>query len=160
MDDADQVKTLPPVPEGVSMYFYIRFAAGDETFGDEWYPFKTMADMPPCLKHDYATRELEFRVPPQCRNFETIKIDLRSALATLPDDEQLNLNPARWSRVRRDLSEGWCYTPWMGVEDGRARLTDGRHRIVAMMKLLELEYGTFSVPSEHLATVKAQLKTR
>ena len=107
------VKRLPPVPAGVSMYFYMRFAAGDE-----WYRFKTMADMPPCLKHDYPTRDLEFRVPPLCHSFEIVTIDLRAALATLPDNEQLNLNPARWSRVRRDLSEGWCYTPWMGVEQG------------------------------------------
>ena len=154
------VKKLPPLPAGVSMYFYIRFAAGDETVGDEWYRFKTMADMPPCLKHDYPTRDLEFRVPPVCRSFERVTLDLRSALATMPYDEQLNLNPARWSRVCRDLSEGWCYTPWMGVEQGRARLTDGRHRVVAMMKLLELESAVFSVPAEHLATVRAQLKTQ
>ncbi|WP_316852220.1 hypothetical protein [Ralstonia thomasii] len=142
------------------MYFYIRFAAGDETVGDEWYRFKTIADMPPCLKHDYPTRDLEFRVPPQCRTFEIVTIDLRSALETLPDDEQLNLNPARWSRVRRDLSKGWCYTPWMTVQQGRAVLMDGRHRIVAMMKFLELEYAEFSVEPEHLATVLAQVKTR
>lgn len=142
------------------MYFYMRFAAGDETIGDEWYRFKTMADMPPCLKHDYPTRDLEFRVPPLCRSFEIVTIDLRAALATLPDNEQLNLNPARWSRVRRDLSEGWCYTPWMGVEQGRASLTDGRHRIVAMMKFLELEYAEFAVQPEHIATVRAQVKTR
>ena len=153
------VKILPPVPAGGSMYFHIRFAAGDESIGDEWYRFKTIADMPPCLKHDYPTRDLEFRVPSLCRGFELITIDLRSALATLPNDEQLNLNPARWRRVRRDLSEGWCYTPWMGVEQGRARLTDGRHRIVAMMKLLELEHATFSVPLEQLATIRAQLPT-
>ncbi|WP_319640837.1 hypothetical protein [Ralstonia pickettii] len=154
------VKKMPPLPAGMSMYFYIRFAAGDETVGDEWYRFKTMADMPPCLKHDYPTRDLEFRVPPLCRSFETVTIHLRSALATLPESEQLNLNPARWSRVRRDLSEGWCYTPWMSVQQGRARLMDGRHRIVAMMKFLELEYAEFSVEPEHLAAVRAQLKTR
>ncbi|MGC0015067.1 hypothetical protein ACPPTR_06110 [Ralstonia pseudosolanacearum] len=154
------VKKMPPVPAGMSMYFYIRFAAGDETVGDEWYRFKTMADMPPCLKHDYPTRDLEFRVPPLCHSFEIVTIDLRSALETLPADEQLNLNPARWSRVRQDLSEGWCYTPWMGVADGRASLTDGRHRIVAMMKFLGLEYAQFSVQPEDLATVRAQLKTR
>jgi hypothetical protein len=153
-------KKLPPVPKGVSMYFYLRFAGGGETFGDEWYRFESLEDMPPCLKHDYPTRDLDFRIPPQCRSFELVTIDLRSALATLPEDERLNLNPARWSRVRRDLSEGWCYTPWMGVEEGHVRLTDGRHRIVAMMKFLDLEYATFSVPFEHLATVRAQLKTR
>lgn len=153
-------KMLPPVPDGVSMYFYMRFAAGNETFGEEWYRFEAMEDLPPCLKHDYPTLDIEFRVPPICRDFQLVTIDLRSALDTMPASERLHLNPARWSRVRRDLSEGWCYTPYMGVEQGKATLTDGRHRIVAMMKFLQLEYATFSVPPKHVETVRAQLKTR
>jgi hypothetical protein len=48
----------------------------------------------------------------------------------------------------------------MGVEQGQASLTDGRHRIVAMMKVLHLEYAEFSVLPEHLETVRARLKTR
>lgn len=48
----------------------------------------------------------------------------------------------------------------VGVEQGRASLTDGRHRIVAMMKFLELEYAEFAVQPEHIATVRAQVKTR
>ncbi|CAE6840182.1 hypothetical protein [Paraburkholderia aspalathi] len=152
-------QTLPPVPDGVSMYFYMKFAAGNETFGDEWYRFRTMNDMPPCLKHDYPTRDIEFRVPPICKGFQLITIDLQSALDTMPPNERLHLNPARWSRVRRDLSEGWCYTPWMGVEQGKASLTDGRHRIVAMMKFLQLEYAPFAVPLQHVEAVRAQLKT-
>ena len=151
---------MPPVPDGVSMYFYMKFAAGNETFGDEWYRFRTIEDMPPCLKHDYPTRDLDFRVPPECNGFQLVTIDLRSALDTLSPNERLHLNPARWSRVRRALSEGWCDTPWMGAEQGRAKLTDGRHRIVAMMKFLQFDYAPFSVPREHVEVVRAQLKTR
>jgi hypothetical protein len=43
-------KMLPPVPAGVSMYFYMKFAAGGEEFCDEWYRFPTIEDLPPCLK--------------------------------------------------------------------------------------------------------------
>ncbi|VVD30911.1 hypothetical protein [Paraburkholderia dioscoreae] len=153
-------KTLPPVPAGVSMYFYMKFALGGEEFGDEWYRFPTLEDLPPCLKHDYPTRELQFRVPPNCTGFESVTIELQSALDTMPPEDRLHLNPARWSKVKRDLSNGWCYTPYMGLETGAASLTDGRHRIVAMMKLLQLEYAPFSVPREHVDAVRAQLKTR
>jgi len=142
------------------MYFYMKFAAGGETFGDEWYRFRSMEDLPPCMKYDYPTRELEFRIPPLCRDFELVTIHLQSALDTMPPNERLHLNPARWSKVRRDLSDGWCYTPYMGLDEGEVALTDGRHRIVAMMKFLQLEYAPFSVPPEYVDAVRAQLKTR
>jgi hypothetical protein len=41
--------------------------------------------------HDYPTRELEFRVPPICTDFEIVTIELQSALATKPPEDRLHL---------------------------------------------------------------------
>jgi len=148
------------IPSDISQYFFLRFASGNADIGDEWYRFDKIESIPTCLKHDFPTRELEFRVPPICLDFKIMTVNLQDALNTLPSSERLNLNPARWSNVKRDLSRGWCFTPWIGIEDGRARLTDGRHRIVAMLKFLQLEYATFSVNPDDFKAVQDQIRTR
>jgi len=147
-------------PPGISMYFYQRFAGGGTEPGDEWYRFEAIDDIPPCALYTFPFQTLNFKVPPLCHGDELVTIHLQDALDTLAHDERLNLNPARWSRVKRDLSQGWCYTPFMGFEDGSPLLTNGRHRVVAMMKFLGMEYATFSVPPENVDAVSARLRVR
>ncbi|SPD46709.1 conserved protein of unknown function [Cupriavidus neocaledonicus] len=134
--------------------------AGNKGHHDEWYLFPSISSLPPCMVYDFRS-DIKFELPPGCGDFEVVEIELSNALSALPVDDQLYLNPGRWSDVKKDLSEGWCYTPEMTLcEDGKPKLMNGRHRTVAMIRLLGLDYAQFAVPKEMVGAVRAHLKTR
>ncbi|SFI01599.1 hypothetical protein SAMN04487959_114134 [Modicisalibacter xianhensis] len=126
--------------------------------GSEWYNFKSLENLPPysCKYELDPDNPLSFRRPPGTKDFYVIELPLRAALETMEEEEQFLLNPARWNNVTRDLSEGWCYHPWMSaLPGGRPTLQNGRHRIVTMMRLLGMTSAPFVVEPEHIAAVKA-----
>lgn len=146
---------LPPAPPGVSPYFYTMFATKHTDDGREWYKFSSIDAIPPEIFYEYPTRDLDFRRAHGHSEFEIITLDLKQALDALPPGDGLTLNPARWCRVRQDLSAGWTYMPWMGSDEGKPSLIDGRHRIVAMMKFLQLETAPFVVESCYAPAIRA-----
>ena len=89
-------KYLPPIPEGVEAYFFMRMCA--DGFSDdhsEWYDFRKLDNLPPCcLKYEIdPSRPLAFRYPPQPSNFTIIDLPLRAALETMSDDQQYFFKP-------------------------------------------------------------------
>ncbi|MEL7968079.1 hypothetical protein AAG587_17050 [Vreelandella neptunia] len=152
-------RPLPPVPEGISAYFFMRMCT--DAFcedGSEWYDFQSLDNLPPysCKYELDIDNPISFRRPPGTEGFHVIELPLRLALETMEEEDQYSLNPARWNKVVLDLSEGWCYHPWMSaVPGGRPTLQDGRHRIITMMKLLGMSSAPFIVEPEHVAAVKS-----
>jgi hypothetical protein len=153
------LKPIPTIPEGISSYLFVRMCADmSPDDGSEWCDFKALDNLPPysCKYVLDPDTPLVFRRPPGTEDFTIVKLPLSAALECLEEDERFNLNPARWDRVKRQLSEGGCEYPWMSaLPGGRPMLQDGRHRIVAMMRLLGKTTAPFIVEKRHLASIKA-----
>ncbi|MGP8289221.1 hypothetical protein ACT3OH_02990 [Vreelandella zhanjiangensis] len=153
------IKPLPPIPEDVSSYFFMRMCT--DAFADdasEWYDFMALENLPPysCVYELNVHSPIEFRYPDGTEGFQVIELPLQAAIETMEKEERFNVNPLRWNRVIRDLSEGWCYYPWMTrAHRTRPELQDGRHRILVMMKLLGMKSAPFVVAEEDVETVKA-----
>lgn len=65
-----------------------------------------------------------------------IEVDALEILEYTLGDRSFSLNPVRWTRVRKDLSEGKCYMPEIAYDKDtkKLKILDGRHRIVALTK--------------------------
>lgn len=147
---------LSGLQPGVSSYFTSRFATtdGHGAFGDERYCFPSLESIPDTVRFTFSKSDLDFRVPPGMQDAAVVDLPLLPALETLPGEDRFDLSCERWGRVLQDLSEGWCYMPWMthSPEDGVC-LMDGRHRIVAMMRFMGRSTAPFVVSRKHLAAV-------
>lgn len=148
---------MPPIPKNVSLFFFRRFYANtDLAVQDDWYNWKNIEDIPTCGFFDFPpATSLEFYPAPVNVDFEFIELPLEAALSTLDEGMRLELNPFRWHRVKKMLSSGRIEYPEMTLgSDGFPLLMDGRHRIVAMMKLMGMQSAPFAVAPEHLQTVR------
>lgn len=152
---------IPPKPANVSLFFFMRFYANKDLLtGSDWYDWTTIADIPPCGLFEFpAAAELKFYFAPANFDFEVITLPLISALETMSPSDRFNLNPLRWHRVKEQLSTGEIEYPEMTVgRDGCPSLMDGRHRIVAMMRLMGMESAPFAVEPKHAEIVRTFFK--
>lgn len=151
---------LPEKPEGVSLFFFLRFYANTDLLtGSDWYDWQTVENIPPCGLFDFPDKEkLKFRFAPANEDFEVITLPLVAALGTMVPEDRYLLNPLRWHRVKEQLSTGEIEYPEMTLGLGRGittpALQDGRHRIVAMMKLMGMVTAPFAVDPGHAETVR------
>jgi len=120
---------------------------------DERYDFVALENIPDCVKYEYPSAALDFRTPMGLEDFAIVELNLSRALETLADD-RFRLSFNRWDNVKRDLSQGWCYMPWMYVsEEYGPSLMDGRHRIVAMMRILKMERCPFLAKPQYVDAI-------
>jgi hypothetical protein len=148
---------MPPKPDNVSLFFFRRFWANtDLSVGDDWYDWKNIENIPTCGIFDFPSPlTLEFDPAPANVEFEFIELPLNAALFTLHEEMRFELNPLRWHRVKKMLSDGRIEYPEMTLnKEGIPVLMDGRHRIVAMMKLMGMEFAPFAVEPAHVAAVR------
>lgn len=148
---------MPPKPDNVSLFFFRRFWANtDLSVGNDWYNWKNIENIPTCGLFDFPpATELEFYPAPANVDFEFIELPLHEALSTLDDEMRFELNPLRWHRVKKMLSDGRIEYPEMTLnKEGSPVLMDGRHRIVAMIKLMDMQSAPFAVAPEHLQAVR------
>jgi hypothetical protein len=101
------------------------------------YDLGSFEAVPDCRKYSFPPLErIEFR---RAFGFTNPRqyVEVRLSLPKLAQrvTNLFVLTPKRFDAVKRELSAGWMYMPWVDVERGRALLVDGRHRIVALMKL-------------------------
>lgn len=153
-----KLQKLPPVPEGISMHFFLRmWRDGWPDDATEWYNFRSYENIPNgCGKYQIqADQTIQFKHAPACTGYPVVEIPLLLALQTL-DDEAFNLNPARWDRVKAQLSESECEHPWISVCESTKKpyLQDGRHRSVAMLILLGMSSAPFVVKPEDVEVVQ------
>ncbi|NMZ71347.1 hypothetical protein SAMN05216370_0028 [Pseudomonas peli] len=148
--------TLPPQSPGVSPYFVARFFANANlAIGDEWYDWTSLDLLPGCGVFKFpAAERLVFTRAPVAEEFEVIELPLQQALETMLPECRFHLNPYRWHRVKQQLSEGSIEHPEMGFSCGAASLTDGRHRVVAMMKFMGMDRAPFVVSPEVAGAVR------
>lgn len=143
---------------GVSPFFHMSFSfvSDPENAGRDWYNFGCIENMPSCLKFKYPHNEIEFRIPPGSQNKSLLMIDIWAVIQTIPYEDRFHLNVARWDRVKSDLSDGWCYSPWVTVDSksGTPELMDGRHRMVALLKFTEHRKIPFIVDTENQSLVE------
>lgn len=104
--------------------------------------FPSLESVPECEKYKYPRKEMvQFEMPPGFKGDDTICVAEMSLRRIFGEDPLffLDLHPARFDKVKDDLSNGFCYYLWMShnKDDLReyARVMDGRHRLVAMLKL-------------------------
>lgn len=151
---------IPEKPENVSLFFFHRFYANrDMLTGSDWYDWKTITDIPPCGLFDFPpSAELKFDFAPANADFEIITLPLIGALNTMCPEDRFHLNPLRWHRVKKQLSNGLIEYPEMTVSNDAPSLMDGRHRIVAMMRLMAMESAPFAVNPKHAEVVRSFFK--
>lgn len=150
-------RLYPYPPDEVSAYFFFRMC--DDAYPDdasEWHDFKKFGNLPSeCFKYDLATAPpIEFCRPPGTDSFCIIDLPLQEVHQTIPDDQRFYLNPARWDRVKKQLADGRCEHPWVSFNGAYPMLMDGRHRIVAMIRLLGMTTAPFVVEAEHLPAIQ------
>ena len=103
----------------------------------EPYDLGSLEAVPDCRKYTYPPLErIEFRRAFGFTNpRQYVEVRLSLSKIALRTTNLFELTPKRYDAVKHELSAGWLYMPWVDVERGRAILVDGRHRIVALMKL-------------------------
>lgn len=142
----------------LSGYYSLRFSANtDLTIGDEWYNWHALENLPACQVFQFPpASELRFRLSPvaEAGEFAIIEIPLQAALDTMLPQMRYQLNPYRWHRVKQQLSQGEIENPEMGYGYSGADLMDGRHRIVAMMRLMGMDRAPFAVHPDRAEAVR------
>jgi hypothetical protein len=104
--------------------------------------FPSLESVPACEKYEYPEKGMvQFEMPPGFKGNDTICVAEMSIRRIFDEDPLffLNLHPTRFDNVKNDLSKGFCYYLWMSHKEDNQReyaeVMDGRHRIVAMLKL-------------------------
>jgi len=147
-------KLLPLPKPGVSPFFNACFAYLSQMMLDERYDFAALENIPDCIKYEYPSSNIDFRIPNGLEELVVVELNLSRALETLGKD-CFELSYNRWDRVKMDLSQGWCYMPWMYIsEEYGPTLMDGRHRIVALMRILKIDRCPFLVEPEYVEAIK------
>lgn len=84
---------------------------------------------------------------------------IAAALALL-GDEAYELHSERWYNVRKQFStQNKTHYPWLYVNtEGDVCLMDGRHRLVAMMKLKGMQYACVQVEPSMREQVQSHFK--
>jgi hypothetical protein len=104
--------------------------------------FSNINEIPDCNKYSYPNKfNIGFEVPPGLNHESVYKVARMSVekIFHISPFDFLDLHPVRYDRVKEDLSNGFCYMPWMSYKADNQReyatIQDGRHRIVALLKL-------------------------
>ena len=157
-------KPMRPIPQQrkmvVSQYFLTRMYFDQSPHdASEFYNFQSLDNVPDySCKYDIDPEvEINFHRPPATEEFEIIELPLVPSLYTLGKDDCLKLNPARYDRVKKQISQGILEYPWMTISNGHVHLMDGRHRVVAMLKILKRITAPFIVEKKHILDVRSWL---
>lgn len=104
--------------------------------------FFSLDSVPDCEKYKYPSKEtVKFCMPPGFNGDDTVRVAEMSLQRIFNADPLffLDLHPTRFDRVKNDLSNRFCYYLWMSYQKDNkkeyAKVMDGRHRIVAMLKI-------------------------
>jgi hypothetical protein len=153
--DKKRNEELPTCPPDIDGKLYYRMCHNSRPIDFiEKYDFKTLENVPGyCLLP--VPSELKFSHPKGMENCPVLELPLRVVLETRDEEDRFCLHPDRWHFIKKELSEGQCVYPWIGVNPGgRPYLEDGRHRIVYMLRIMGLEKAPFVMRPEHLAAVR------
>lgn len=123
--------------------------------------FTSLSEVPDCTKYPKWTGDFEFKRPPALNErMELMTLPIQPILE--PCFPFLDLNPARWDLVKKDLSEGWCYVPILdlnGLRDA-PNLAQGRHRCAALLRLYGLKEIPFAIEPSHRDILETWLSTQ
>ncbi len=104
--------------------------------------FESVDHYPPCTKYKYP-KEIHFKNPGDnfCNN-KMIAIEvIVDQLVALNEKHFLNLHPARYDRIKEEISNGFVIMPYVQMELGVPTVTGGRHRVIALRTL-----GLINIP--------------
>ena len=152
-------KKLEQSKYGVSAFFNVSFQCLSEPndLGAEWYNFGCIENIPDCIKYNYPHSDIEFRLPPASQDKVQLMIDIWDVIGILDYERRFHLNPVRWDRIKSNLSEGWCYCPWVTYNEktNKPEFMDGRHRMMALLKFTKYRKIPFIVEAEYKHLLEA-----
>lgn len=152
---------LDECKEGVSLFSFVQFASLQERqiSGNDWYNFKAIENLPNDLKYNIRSDSpIEFKKAPSQETFVSVELNINDVLSIFDPVDVFNLNPVRWDNVKKDLNDGWCFSPWVYFKDGEAQLMDGRHRLIALQKYTELTHIPVVIEEKFVNDVLSYLK--
>ena len=141
---------------GVSLFSFIQFASlqDPEKSGSDWYNFKSLENLPNDLKYNIKSDAIiEFKKAPNNQSLVSVELSITDVLNIFDPLDLFDLNPVRWDNVKKDLNNGWCYSPWVFFKDGEAQLMNGRHRLIALLKFTLLTRIPVVIEKKHVNNV-------
>lgn len=147
---------LDNIKNGVSLFSFLQFASlqDPENSGNDWYNFKSLENLPNDLKYNIKSNiSIVFKKAPSQEAFESVELCIKDIINLFDPLDIFYLNPVRWDNVKKDLNNGWCYSPWVFFKDGEAQLMDGRHRLIALLKFTEMTHIPIAIEKQHVNNV-------
>lgn len=110
--------------------------------------FPDFETIPLCEKYNYPQElnDLKFIFPVENEEWEVFTVNGLKLLSSLGPDT-LTISPIKWDRVNKLISGGYIEYPEATPEAG---ICDGRHRILALMKIYNIITIPCVVEKEHV----------
>lgn len=131
----------------------------DPVFGSK-EDFKKIDNIPECGLFLYSDEPLSFIPSLANEDFTIIELPIKGVLDLLAE-EAFIIHSERWYKVRKQFSVlNQTHYPWVYVDEetNEVRLMDGRHRLIAMLKLKKMQVVPVQVEPAMVDRVKAHFK--